>query len=249
MTRLIVVGAKDPNDMLNNVRQAAHADLVRLSQLYKMDVVCYDVAYSVSQEIDGVKYINENYFLGDTDQLCKDSLNIIIEFCNFLDENFINHNGYGCLQYENLMRYSGYKIAILSCGCGWSQGFPSECVEEIVKNNLITPYDAYSIYSLLYVISTVQFLKEQGIVAGMQPYLMGIYRSIGTLMWRGCAADSYFSEGVVRELFEILGTDMVPANDSNELQSFVDKSKHWNQLKWSLRKQLNEYIYGLNPSS
>lgn len=248
--KIIIVGGKAPDNnpgIENNVLQAAHSDLLSLSGT--CDIVCYDIAYGYAEEIDGIKYINDYYYIGDTEQLDSDCLNIIIEFCNPLDENFINHTAYGNRQYENLMKYDCKKVAILSCGCGWNQGFPVKCVQEIIQNGLVTPCDAYNVDSLLYIISTIQMLKNDNILEPMYPYLRGFYQCCGTLMWRGCTADGYFSEKVIRDLFEILGTDMVSAEDAKELQTFVDNHKHWNQLKWSLRNMLNEYIYGFDARS
>jgi hypothetical protein len=250
-TKIIIIGAKAPDNnstVANNVLQADHNDLCALKST--IDIICYDVAYPYTIDIDGIKYINDHFHFGDTDPLCTDGLNIIIEFCNCLDENFINHSSYGNRQYEHLMQYNGtYKIAIVSCGCGWNQGFPLDCVKEIIKNNIVTPCDAYNVDSLLYIISTVQMLKNDNILHTMYPYLKGLYQCCGTLMWRGSSVDAYFSENVIRDLIEILGTDMVGLADSIELKAFIENKKHWNQLKWSLRNQLNEYIYGFDARS
>jgi hypothetical protein len=247
--KIIIVGAKAACAPDNNILQADHNDLCFIisTSKYVTDIECYDIAYPSAAVVDGIKYINDYFCFGDTEQLCNDCLNIIIEFCNPLDENFINHSAYGNKQYENLMKYNGkYRIAIVSCGCGWDQGFPADCVQEIIRNKLVTPCDAYNVDSFLYVISTVQMLKNDNISHTMYPYLRALYQSCGTLMWRGCSADDYFSERVIRDLFAILGTDMVPVDDSFELQAFIDNQKHWNQLKWSMRNQLNEYIYGFD---
>jgi hypothetical protein len=251
-TKIIIVGAKAPDNsstVANNVLQADHNDLCLLLSSSKstIDIICYDVAYPYVADIDCIKYVNDHFHFGDTEPLFTDGLNIIIEFCNPLDENFINHSSYGNRQYENLMQYNGrYKIAVVSCGCGWNQGFPLDCVKEIIKNNFVTPCDAYNVDSLLYIISTVQMLKNDEILSTMYPYLRGLYQCCGTLMWRGSSADEYFSENVIRDLFAIIGTDMVCLEYRIELNAFIEKEKHWNQLKWSLRNQLNEYIYAFD---
>jgi hypothetical protein len=243
--RILIIGAKDPESDMNNTLQAAHDDLLLLKQWQpSLEIICYDVAYPCTINIDGIQYKNEPYFTGDTDKLCKISMNIIIEFCNALDENFINHSTYGNRQYENLMKYSGFNIAILSCGCGWNQGFPVQCVKEVIYNKFITPYDAYSLDNFLYVISVTQTIRNNTTHDYMQPYVKGLYQCMGTLMWRGSQSDEYYSENIIRELFQIVGTDMVSINDVQELEDFIQGAKHWNHLKWSLRKQLNDYIYG-----
>ena len=94
---IFIVGAKKEGAIFsedvqewNNIQQACHSDLINLIDILQCDIICYDLAYHCSKEVDNIKYINEIFDMGNTDAFSKDKLNIIIEFCNMLDENYIN---------------------------------------------------------------------------------------------------------------------------------------------------------------
>lgn len=245
---IIIIGAYNydiANDDVkdwNNPLQAKHEDLYLL-QSETINIICYDVLYKYSELKDNIHYVSDFFSFDETTPLSKEAHNIIIEFCNMFDENFINRpNNQG-----KLMQYADYKISILACGCSWNKGFPLECVMNIIySDNLITPCNPYSVDSFLYVISSVGCLHEKNQQEIMQPYLYGLYQTLGTLKWRGCEADGYSSENVLRELFSLVGTDVYDLCDAHqkELEDFLDGTKHWNKLSWSLREQMSEYIYG-----
>jgi len=241
---IIIVGAKDVKDHevvenWNNKLQASHEDLLNISNDF-VKITCYDPQYAYTISKDDIEYTNELFGL---QMMSKEHFNIIIEFCNMFDENFVNRQYY---QYR-LSDYNDYKLAILSCGCGWNKWFPIECVLNIIySDNIFTPTDPYNVDNFLYVISTVQYIYVNKMQECNQPYLLGLYQTMGTLKWRGSESDAYASERVLRELFSLIGTDAYDLSDRyrEELQAFVRCEKHWNKLPWSLRELMCKYIYG-----
>jgi hypothetical protein len=231
---IIIVGAFD------NVLQAKHTDLVSLHNCFEIgncQITCYDVLYDASGEIDNICYKNELFILGDTSCLQKDANNIIIEFCNLLDENAIHHN---LNQHSCLVKYKDYKMTFLACGCGWNQGFPIQCIMHIIQSYIYTPIDALSIDSLLYAISSIEYIYQNQLEHVMQPYLQGIYQVLGTCKWR-----TNESENIMKELFCILGTDIPSLSDIHKdcLQEFINGKKKWNQLPWQFRESISNFIY------
>lgn len=226
----------------NNPLQASHNDLCKL-QNEIINITCYDLLYKHSSLQDNISYVSACFSFDDTSLLCKGKHNIIIEFCNMFDENFINH---ACKQ-NKLMKLDDYKITVLACGCAWDKGFPLECVLNIIySDNIVTPCNPYSVDNYLYVISCIRYIYESNLQDIMQPYLYGLYQNMGTLKWRGSEADFYASENVLRELFELIGVDAYDLSEhhKDDLQNFVEGKKHWNKLSWSLREELCSYIYG-----
>jgi hypothetical protein len=248
---VIIVGAKndevcDTIDSWNNPKQAKHSDLVLMKEMFECDIICYDLGYSYDKELDGIQYVNQIFYL-DGMALNSQKLNVIVEFNNMLDENYINH-GEDNVQHHNLkkLRETEKKVAILACGCSWSKGFPSECISYLYYGSLTTPCDAYNVDNLLYVISNTQCIrslaeKDKEI---MYPYQLGLYQTMGTFMWRGYEGDQYKSENVLRELFGLIGVDCVKEG-YDDLICFVKGSKHWNNLPWNVRKELSEFVYGM----
>jgi hypothetical protein len=247
---LIIIGAKadGTRELINNPLQADHSDLCNLKSLYDANIFCYDLGYCQNEVKDGIYYIADKYNLGDTSVFLLDAINIIIEFCNFLDENYINHGDYGQYQHENMLNYTPYKVALLSCGCGWQYGFPINCIKNIIEHQLLTYFNAYNVDCFLSTISNVQYITnlEFENVSDSQPFLLGMYQVMGTLKWRGCEADNYKSEIVLRDLFTII-IDNVNINDDdkNDLLAFVENKKHWNNMKWSARIVLSKFIYSI----
>lgn len=252
---IIIVGAKaegriaDDASVWNNIKQASHNDLCTLKAIYDCHLIqCYDPLYPSNKSIDGIEYISNSYDLGDTSHFLKDGINIIIEFCNLLDENFINHSETN-RQSMDMPKYSDYHTVILACGCMWDQGFPLKCISYVESGRLRTPTDPYNIDNLLYTVSCKNlidsFESEEG-KADMYPFVLGMYQSMGTFMWRGCQNDEYRSEHILRSFCDIVGVESFNLNerDSSELQRFVDGALHWNNLKWSIRKHMSNFAYG-----
>lgn len=235
---IIVIGAKSSSDnssridKWNNDLQAAHFDLVELP----WNVICMDPMYPYDATLENIRYVSEAYVPGMVDNvLKKDAVNIIIEFCNLFDENWINHDGYIRKRHKDMMIYNDHKVVLLSCGCSWNQGFPRRCIEYILDHGLVTKFNAYSVDDLLYTMSAIQGITMK---TTMYPYIYGLYQMMGTFMWRGCEKDSYESEGVLRELFGLLEID------NDELRDFINGKKHWNQMLWKTRKEMSAIVYG-----
>jgi hypothetical protein len=232
---IIVIGAFD------NALQAKHEDLVSLYNFFetgKCIITCYDVLYDTSREKDNITYKNDFFDLGETCCLQKDANNIIIEFCNLLDENAIHHN---LNQHVCLVKYEDYKMTFLACGCGWNKGFPIECIMHIIQSyNIYTPTDALSVDSFLYVISSIEYIYQNKLEHVMEPYIQGIYQVLGTCKWRANE-----SENIMKELFCILGTDIPGLSDMHKdcLQDFLENKKKWNQLPWHFRESISNFIY------
>lgn len=219
----------------NNPLQAKHEDLCKLKNEF-INITCYDVLYKQSGMYDNIHYINDLFTFDDASILSKENHNILIEFCNLFDENFVNRSN---VQVK-LSKFDGYKVTVLACGCGWNKGFPLECVLNVIyTDGIVTPCNPFNVDNYLYVISSVRYIYENNMEDCMQPYLYGLYQNMGTIKWRGSEAGGYVSEEVLRELFTLIGTEC-----SKELQDFVDGNKHWNKLSWKLRESLCEFIYG-----
>lgn len=247
---LIIIGAKadGTRELINNSLQAHHKDLCNFKSLYDANIFCYDIGYCQNEVKDDIYYVADKYNLGDISIFQLDAINIIIEFCNFLDENYLNHGEYGQYQHENMLNYIPYRVALLSCGCGWQYGFPIQCLKNIIEHKLLTYFNAYDVDCFLSTISNVQYITNADFenISDMQPFLDGMYQVMGTLKWRGCESDNYKSEVILRELFTLI-IDNVSINndDKNDLLSFIENKKHWNNLKWSTRIALSEFVYSI----
>lgn len=240
---LIIVGAKaeGTRDLINNPLQASHYDLCELKKELFINVYCYDMGYNKSAIIDNVHYINEPFYLDDACHFQKHSLNIIIEYCNLMDENHINHNR----KYEDFLEYTNFKVAFLACGCGWQKGLPKNCIFVLLREHLYTQWDIFNVDSFLTTISTTKYILQNRMQHILQPFMLGTYQIMGTFSWRGCQADCYESENVLRELFTLIIDDIdLNNNDKKELKQFLEKVIHWNHLPWSLRNSLSRLVYG-----
>jgi hypothetical protein len=244
---IIIVGAKDSKDhtnveQWNNPLQASTCDLMTIIKAYtNVQITCLDFLYPYSATFENIKYINEGYVVGDLNIVQKHSLNIIIEFCNLFDENWINHNGSTKSRYIPLQKYDYYNVVLLSCGCGWDKGFPIDCITYIIQNSLTTKFNPYSVDNLLYTISSIKSISPDN-KSMMYPYISGLYQMMGTFMWRGCTQDDYESEHILRELFSLIGTPEVD-EDISEVREFINGKKHWNNMLWATRKRLSTYVY------
>ena len=251
MYNIIVIGAHQLYG-INNPLQASHSDMVKLIQEckninkdnYEYMITCYDPMYNDDDNklVDNIKYVNKAFVLGDTKYLIKDAKNIIIEFCNLLDEHAIHH---GMIQHDKLMRYSkydginNYDICFLACGCEWNNGFPIDCIMNIIKYNFNTPCNALDVHNFLYVIANIQYIYSKGIENVMESYINGLSQVMGTFRWR-----SKESEGVIRQLFrEIEGSIQLHDSYIEKLEKFITYQCKWNEMPWELREHISNFVY------
>lgn len=248
----IVIGAHLGNeeDLNNNTRQADIEDLIFFKEnmknkLYNVSITCIDPMYSHDDVIDTIAFKKMYYNLGDTSLFSVDNHNIILEFANIMDENHINHGEFN-KQYENNVKYAGYKFTWISCGCSWDKYFPQKLLETVILKQFYTPV-TQNIESFMYAIKISKDINEypKFFKEVMQPYSQGTYQSMGTLLWRGCLSDNYKSENVLRDLFEY--TQTIPEDLSNEeINDFISSKIHWNELSRKTRESATRYIYGSN---
>lgn len=243
---IIIVGAKDAKDhtnieLWNNPLQASTSDLMTIMKRTNTQITCFDYLYPYNTIFENILYCNEGYVVGDVDIIHRDSLNIIIEFCNLFDENWINHNEHNKLRYIPLQKYDDYNVALLSCGCGWEKGLPIDCITYVIQNRLITKFNPYSVDNLLYTMSSIRSISPEN-KSMMYPYIYGLHQMMGTFMWRGCKQDDYESEHILKELFSLIGTSEL-SEDISEVEEFINGKKHWNNMSWATRKRLSTYMY------
>lgn len=245
--KLVIIGACKPKNRSsiheqdidvtewNNPNQAGHYTLVMLKQEYPdIEIICIDPLYLNDAFINDIKYVKD-YFkqVEVVSVLDKKSHNIVIEFCNFYNENW-SSDGVGKPYID-----SKYKVSWLACGCMWSDGFPKDAFDKIIQDKLYTPFDSTNVDSYLTSIGYTSSIKEKF----MKPFMQGIYQVLGSIMFRGCAATDYLCEEPLRELFQIVDS---PLNykQQEELQIFINGEKHWNNLSLEIRRNISEFIYG-----
>ncbi len=232
---IIIIGAND------NELQASHEDMCILMSFFEKgycQIFCYDPLYEKNGIIDGICYKKELFLLGDTHVFQKNAKNIVIEFCNLLDENAIHHSLY---QHMSLLPYQDYSVVFLACGCGWNKGFPIESIMHIMQNdNITTPVDALSVDSFLYAISSIHYVYQNKLEIGLEPYIRGLYQVLGTLKWRKAE-----SEYVIRELLQVLGGDIPELSEMqrDSIREFVNGGKEWNKLPWEFRESISMFVY------
>lgn len=239
---IIIIGAKDCNDKLNNSLQADHRDLVNFKNKYNdIIITCYDILYDKCNIVDDIIYKNAIFEIGDVNVLEKNKLNIVIEFCNLFNEYYLNHGETGNAIYNKLLNYKEYNISFLNCGCSWNAGFPIKCIDNIVKYKFFTPCDALDVNNLLITISTISEINNNNLLPYMQSYIIGLYQIMGSMLWRNIV-----TQDVLRNLFNIIDLDFLNIEEKKEFQSFLNKEKIWNNLKWSIRDKCNNFIYSYN---
>lgn len=238
---LIIIGAQRHDIELsedykewNNTNQASYFVLKQLlSEFKNMKISCLDGNYPSNIDNDDIRYVKEYYNLPETKYFDIDSHNIIIEFCNLLDENWCssktNHHVYD----------EKYNISFVACGCCWNDGFPIDTLKTIIQHKLYTPFDPMNITS--YLTSISYSVYDTG---NMKPFYQGIYQILGTVMFRGYS-QNYTLEEPLRELFNIIDA---PLNSSynNEFKLFLEGSIHWNQLSREIRLLMTKYIYNID---
>lgn len=257
MINIIIIGAKNNidytyknNNVLtyNNPFQANHLTLVELINHYKdINIYNYDIYEYYDDYIyntTNIFYFSDLYKLGDTTFINKNgSHNIIIEFCNILNENYVSN----CfLQGEKMLKYIDCNLTWITCGCMWSDGFPINLIKYIIDNKYYTPVIYNSPQSFLDAISNTQKIINENKQDLMKPYSQGVYQILGTLFWRGNKTNDYQNENVLYELFNIIDYKFSNDEYQKNFNKFLNKEIHWNSLNYNIRKELTYYIYGNN---
>jgi hypothetical protein len=241
MINLIIIGAQRYDIKIsedykewNNTNQASYYVLKQLMSEFKnMKISCLDGNYPSNVDNNDIQYIKEYYDVPETKYFDIDSHNIIIDFCNLLDENW-------CSSKTNYHVYDKkYNITFVACGCGWNDGFPIDTLKTIIQHKLYTPFDPMNITSYLTSISYSEY-----VTGNMKPFYQGIYQVLGTLMFRGYSKN-YKLEEPLRELFKITDAPL-NATYNDEFKLFVDGSIHWNQLSREIRLLMTKYIYNID---
>jgi hypothetical protein len=215
----------------NNPKQANYYVLKQLlSEYQNMKIFCLDGNYPSNVNNNKIQYFKQYYNVEETKYFDIDSHNIIIEFCNLLDE-------YWCSSKTYYHKYDDkYNISFISCGCSWNNGFPIETLRTIIKHKLYTPLDPMDYKSYLTSISYTEYDSEY-----MKPFFQGIYQILGTLMYRGYT-DNYILEEPLRELLK----NNLNFSIDERFKPFLDGSIHWNQLPREIRLVATKYIYNID---
>jgi hypothetical protein len=244
-TNLIIIGAKRAdiemsNDYMewNNPNQASYFVLKQLLlEIKNMKIFCLDGDYPKNITCSDIQFVQEYYNLADTKYFDINSHNIIIDFCNLLNENW-------CSSTTNYNIYDEkYNITFVACGCCWEVDFPVDTLKTIIQHKLYTPLDPMNITSYLTSISySVEFPIET--LEYMKPFYKGIYQILGTLMYRGYS-QNYNLEEPLRELFKIIDSPLNSSHD-DEFKLFLNGSIHWNQLSRTIRLLMTKYVYNID---
>lgn len=252
MINLIIIGAKNnldtynSNDVnsFNNPQQADYNSLLKLIEKYKnIKIYNFDMYEENKYNSDNIYFYRKYYDLGDTQLFDKESHNIIIDFCNKLNENYVSDAT--CKQGNIMQKYNEYKFTWITCGCLWDAGFPLETLEYIIDNKYYTPSDYESVDCFLNTIVNTQKIINDDKLILMKPYSQGVYEVMGTLIWRGYKGDNYKTEKVLYELFNIIEFPFITEKQLI-FNKFINKEIHWNELSYDIRKYLTIYIYGTN---
>jgi hypothetical protein len=255
---IIIIGAKNSDENINidilnnykrwnNPKQAYYNDLVNLKYTlnnngYKhVKIFCLDPQYTFETKVreHDIFFIQKYFTVGDTTYCTKSGHNIFIEFSNMLDEYYVTKIKDFNDQPECISKYNNYKISWISCGCSWSQSFPSELICSLIKNEIYTPTNIYDHYSYLY---AMNFNKLNGDPM-FKPFSLGLYQILGSLLWRGFK-DNYEYEEVLYKVLEKIISTIDQYED--EFLKFMNHEIHWNELPRNVREFINKYIYGEN---
>lgn len=224
----------------NNPQQAKFQDLLQLRFVLQgkghiVTMVCLDLSYRDNTDNFGVIQLKEAFCVDNPVHLRKDCLNVVVEFCNLLNEEW-------CMSFQQprIGQLKDYRVALVACGCAWDKGFPSSVVGTIVDQELVTPMDPFLVDNYLSLIGQTDAFRSQGILEMMNPFIKGCFMVMGTLLIRGYKGNDYATERVVRELVELT----MPV-DAPEVQEFLAGNKPWNYMSRATREALCHYVYGM----
>ena len=136
----------------NNPNQANYYVLKQLLSEYEnMNIFCLDGNYPSHVNNNKIQYMKKYYNVDETKYFDTYAHNIIIEFCNLLDE-------YWCSSKTNYHKYDNkYNLSFISCGCSWNNGFPIETLRTVIQHKLYTPLDPMDYKSYLTSISYTKY--------------------------------------------------------------------------------------------
>jgi hypothetical protein len=247
---IIIIGAAkilsiDDIKTWNNYNQAKHSELLDFIDLlsdsrgYKnVKISTIDPEYPKTI-IDKISYHKDSFNLESIKYYNKDSINIIIEFCNMFNEGWIfNQSNNKKIIYNTI---KDYNISIIACGCEWNNNFPINTILGILDFNFYTPMDPYNVSSYLNMISFTELIKEFEIFDIMKPYICGCFMILGTLLYRNSNSEE---EAIIRQVIEL-----VQWMDNNiEIKDFINYKKSWRQMSRNVRVDFCNYIYGMITS-
>jgi hypothetical protein len=243
----IIVGGKNNTNNFNdneietwnNNKQVCYNDLNTLifilKEKYDIDEISFDIidgAYPFNKHLENINFYADNFFLDSGKYLKENSLNIIIEFCNLLNENWIAWNSADLNLYDKI---KNYKIILLACGCCWNEDLPINLIIKILDLKLYTSIEPFNHLSYLDIINFINIIKKNNIFEIMKPFIRGNFMIMGTLIYRNNK-----TEDVIRNLLELNN----PFNNE-EITLFINKKKHWNELPRNIRIEFCYHIYNM----
>jgi hypothetical protein len=207
---------------------------------YDPTIKLVDGCYPSSSKDTSFSIIKGSFDIMDPMYLDKDAHNVVVEFCNLMDENW---NGWGQNSDNGLAfynKYKDYKFAYLACGCMWKRGFPSDAVIEIVSKDYQTPRECWSVNAYLDCIQMVEEIKEDGMEEALQSFLKGVYEVMGTLKYRGRPGD-WSLEEPIRDLLQMV---VIPVEYAGNIERFISGDIRYNRLSLDTRMYINTLVYG-----
>lgn len=196
----------------------------------------YEFTSDQASQLSSIKY--EDFNINDPKFMVKDAHNIIIDFVDLLNENWIAYDMH--TERKHLYDvYKDYKFALLACGLYNRDGFPSDAVIEIVKKGYETPREYWSAKGFSDAIRLRNIFKEQGLEKTMKPFMQGVFQVLGTLQFRGIEPN-YSSEEPVRELLAIRNIIMREPS----IKKFVDGEIGYDEIASYAKDKLVGYFEG-----
>lgn len=253
LINILIIGAKNINDTFdkdnintyNNDKQASYNDLINLSIKYNVNINCIDQDYPNDNRLSyNIKFFKDTFNTINDKYLDINNTNIIIDFTNYLNETY--PSSYLTNKCEFLNKF---KIIWLDCRCDWSNGFPIDIIDILLKNpNYYTPTDNMKLENYIYSININKDIYEKKLDITLKPFLDGIYRVLGSFMNRGSIHNNYESENIIRNF--IIKYDIYPEilndDEKDKIKLFCNKKFIWNFLPRNIRLAYNRLIYGYN---
>ena len=200
----------------------------------------YEFTSSQASQFSSIKY--DDFNINDPKYMDKDAHNIVVDFVNLLDENWVAFD-----MHEQRMglyeAYKDYKFALLACGPFIKKGFPNDAVMEIVKKGYETPRQYWSAKGFCDAIALSNRFKNEGIENTMKPFMQGVFQMIGTLQYRGMAPN-YSSEEPVRDMLKIRNIIQDPS-----AKKFINGEIRFHEIAMHIKEYLYPYFDGVVKST